>query len=57
MFENLNPDDIVEGGNGKSCTVAEFNMMSKGEKQAFMEGKTLTPGEEWDMRVAEIGLL
>ena len=39
MFENPQPDDIVQGGNGRTCKVATFNEMSEEARQIFMKGK------------------
>jgi hypothetical protein len=38
MFDDPQPDDIVQGGGDKTCTVREFNAMSTEERREFGKG-------------------
>mgnify|MGYP007061397543 CR=1 FL=1 len=41
MYDDPQPDDVVEGLNGRTCTVREFNAMSQEEKKIFVYGTAL----------------
>lgn len=40
MFDDPKPDEVVQGANGRTCTVKEFNSMTDDERRVFIGAET-----------------